>query len=68
MRIGYKLVAFICEDDYEDVGLELPHDTLFILAMQAHKLNITLNQYVNKILAEEMARREGEKTNAESVQ
>ena len=43
-------------DTRETVEVNLPEDVLFTLMLQAHELDITLNQHVNNILTQEMER------------
>ena len=50
-------------DDRAEVALDLPEDALFQLMLIAHQHDITLNQMVERILREEMARLDKERTN-----
>jgi len=50
-------------DDRAEVELHLPEDALFQLMLMAHQHDITLNQMVERILREEMARLDKERTN-----
>ena len=50
-------------DNRAEVELNLPDDALFQLMLMAHQHDITLNQMVEKILREEMARLDKEHTN-----
>ena len=50
-------------DDRAEVALDLPEDALFQLMLMAHHHDITLNQMVERILREEMARLDKERTN-----
>ena len=50
-------------DDRAEVALDLPEDALFQLMLMAHQRDITLNQMVERILREEMARLDKERTN-----
>ena len=50
-------------DDRAEVELHLPDDALFQLMLMAHHHDITLNQMVERILREEMARLDKERTN-----
>ena len=44
--------------DKETVTLDLSEDTLFKLMLMAHEQDITLNQFINNILKEELAKAE----------
>jgi len=50
-------------DDRAEVALDLPEDALFQLMLMAHQHDITLNQMVERILREEAARLDKERTN-----
>lgn len=41
-------------DKTETITLELPDETVFQLMLMAHEEDITLNQFINKILKEEL--------------
>ena len=45
-------------DERVEVELELSEDVILKLAMQAHEEDITLNQYINKILKLQIERGE----------
>jgi hypothetical protein len=50
-----KALAIAAGEDYDTsvmMTLDLPDDLLLSAAMEAHKQNITLNDYINKALAE----------------
>jgi len=50
-----KSLAIAAGEDYDTsvmMTLDLPDDLLLSAAMEAHKQNITLNDYINKALAE----------------
>jgi hypothetical protein len=50
-----KALAIAAGEDYDTsvmMNLDLPDDLLLSAAMEAHKQNITLNDYINKALAE----------------
>jgi len=50
-----KALAIAAGEDYDTsvmMQLDLPDDLLLSAAMEAHKQNITLNDYINKALAE----------------
>ena len=49
-------------DNRAEVELDLPDDALFQLMLMAHQHDITLNQMVERILREEMARLDKEHT------
>lgn len=38
----------------EEIEIDIPDNILLILAMEAHKQDITLNQYINNILRKYM--------------
>lgn len=37
-------------EEYEIITLDLPRDVLFNLMMKAHKEDVTLNEYMNKVI------------------
>ena len=51
------------QDNRAEVELDLPEDALFQLMLMAHQHDITLNQMVERILREEMARLDKEHIN-----
>lgn len=54
-----KALAIVAGEDYDtrvDVPVDLPEDVLFTLMKQAHELDITLNQHMENVLKEAIAR------------
>lgn len=41
----------------EEIELDISYEELFALAMEAHELDITLNEHVNNILREQLKAR-----------
>jgi hypothetical protein len=55
-----KATAIIAGEDYDtrvQIQLDIPHDLLYKLMLQAHEADMTLNEFIVKILQEAMNRR-----------
>jgi len=55
-----KATAIIAGEDYDtrvQMQLDIPHDLLYKLMLQAHEADMTLNEFIVKILQEAMSQR-----------
>jgi len=65
-----KATAIIAGEDYDtrvQIQLDIPHDLLYKLMLQAHEADLTLNEFIVKILQEAMSQRKLDDI-AESIQ